>query len=236
MPIETAVDLSNLDPLIEKVEFKYTLSKRDAPRVRAMLGSGTTREVYFYDTKDLALKRVNLVLRFRTTAGEKDNSTVKLRPVDLSVDGPALQQIADVEFEADKVGDAFKVAAKIDDKRKAGSADATDVAALFAPQQALLKGHLPQGMDLAAVPVLGPVKALKWELTGFEGFPLDLDVEEWSVEDKLVFLELSCKVERQDAPQADLSFTTLLKRLQLDPNEPQETKTDQVLQFFAARL
>ena len=68
---------------------------------------------------------------------------------------------------------------------------------LFAEQQALLEAYLPKGVDLATVPVLGPINALKWELKDFEGFPFDLDVEEWNVEDELVFLELSCKVERQ---------------------------------------
>jgi hypothetical protein len=236
MAIDTAVDLGNLDPLIEKVEFKYTLGKQDAPRVRGMLGTGTKRKNYFYDTKDLELKRVDLVLRFRTTEGEKDNSTVKLRPVVLAVDGAALQKITGVEFEADKVGNEFKVSAKLDDKRKAGSAEPSELAVLFAEQQALLEAYLPKGVDLNSVPVLGPVNALKWELKDFEGFPFDLDVEEWNVEDELVFLELSCKVERQAAPQAQSAFTALLERLKLNPNEPQVTKTDQVLTFFAARL
>lgn len=175
--IESAVDLGNLDPAIETVEFKYTLRKEDEPKLRDRLGPGTAREVYFYDTADLALKSVHLVLRFRTTEGEKDNSTVKLRPV--PEDDEAWRQIPGIEIEGDMVGREFKVSAKLDDKRKAGTAMPSELAELFGEQQALLAR-----VDLDVLSVLGPVRALVWELGDVEGFPFKLDVEEWNVEDQ----------------------------------------------------
>lgn len=42
--------------------------------------------MYFYDTRDLALYGKHLVLRARVTQGGDDDSTVKLRPVDLADD------------------------------------------------------------------------------------------------------------------------------------------------------
>ena len=227
----------DLDPLVEKIEFKYTLDEKDRSRVRAKLGTaGTKRTVHFYETKERALSDADLVLRFRTTEGEKDDSTVKLRPVDLAVHGAALQQIPGIKFEADKVGQDYKVSAKLDDKRKAGSAQPSEVAVLFAEQKALLDAHLPNGVDLGSLPALGPINALTWELKDFEGFPFDLDVEEWNIEDELVFLELSCKVDRAPAPQVDTAFTALIKRLKLNPNARQVPKTDQALAYFTARL
>jgi hypothetical protein len=226
--IESAVDLGNLDPAIEKVEFKYTLRKEDEPKLQPRLGPPTARQVYFYDTADLALHDRHLVLRFRTTAGEKDNSTVKLRPV--PEHDQAWRQIPDIEIEGDMVGHTFKVSAKLDDKRKAGTAGPSDLAVLFAEQQALL-----MGVDLDTLLVLGPVQAGVWELDGIEDFPFTLDVEHWNIHPGLTFFELSFKVAAEAAPQAATAFATLLKRLELDPDVPQVTKTDQVLTYFAAQ-
>jgi hypothetical protein len=227
--IASAVDLGNLDPVIGKVEFKYTLLKQDEPKVLRRLGHGTRRKVYFYDTADLALKKVHLVLRFRTTKGEKDNSTVKLRPV--PEDDDAWRAIPGIDVEGDMVGREFRLSAKLDDKRKADTAKPSEVGVLFAHQHALLAG-----VDLDTLSVLGPIRALVWELEDVEGFPYKLAVEQWNVEDELAFLELSCKVEAAAAPEAATRFTELLKRLKLDPDAPQVTKTDQVLNFFAAQL
>ena len=238
MAIESAGDLGDLGPPIDKVEFKYTLADGDVAAFRERLehAQPSGRKVFFYDTEDLALKRLDLVLRFRTTEGEKDNSTVKLRPAGLADDGAAWRQLDDVEFEVDVVGAEHRISAKIDDKLKAGTGAPSDLASLFtADQRAFIEACAP-AVDLDTVPMLGPIDARKWELDGLEGFPFTLDVEEWNVEDELIFLELSFKVGREAAQHAATAFAALLVRLGLDPEAPQQTKTDQVLRFFAARL
>src|SRR4051812_12951634 len=101
MPEKTAV--GDLGPPIEKVEFKYTLADADVAAFGKRLehAQPRARNVYFYDTKELALNALHLVLRFRTTEGEKDNSTVKLRPAGIADDGAAWRKLDDLEFEAD---------------------------------------------------------------------------------------------------------------------------------------
>jgi hypothetical protein len=90
-------DLGHLDPAIQKVEFKITVLSGEEAKVEALLqeegGQPQRRKVYFYDTKDLALYGKDLVLRARVTQGDDDDSTVKLRPVDLADDDASWRQI-----------------------------------------------------------------------------------------------------------------------------------------------
>ena len=72
------------------------------------------RKVYFYDTKDLALYGEDLVLRARVTQGDDDDSTVKLRPVDLADDDAGWRQIDGIRIELDVVGDKHVHSAKLD--------------------------------------------------------------------------------------------------------------------------
>ena len=225
-------------PPIDRVEFKYTLADGGVAAFRERLehAQPSERKVFVYDTEDLALKRLDLVLRFRTTEGEKDNSTVKLRPAGIADDGAAWRQFDDVEFEVDVVGAERRISAKIDDKLKAGTGAPSELASLFtADQRAFIEACAP-AVDLDTVPMLGPIDARKWDSTGLEDFPSTLDVEEWNVEDELIFLELSFKVGRAAAQHAATEFAALLVWLGLDPEAPQQTKTDQVLRFYAARL
>jgi hypothetical protein len=72
------------------------------------------RKVFFYDTKPLALDGANVVLRARVTDGDNDDSTVKLRPVDLSDDDARWPGIDGIRIELDVVGDKQVTSAKLD--------------------------------------------------------------------------------------------------------------------------
>src|SRR3954465_9518027 len=75
-------------PPIEKVEFKATVPRGEKQRVFELIGAanGIARTVFFYDTRDLVLHRHHHVyVRARVTE-DKNDSTVKLRPLpDLGV-------------------------------------------------------------------------------------------------------------------------------------------------------
>src|SRR3954451_19794972 len=101
-------DLDHLDRAIQKVEFKLTVLPRDERKVQALLAHERAdperRRVYFYDTGELALYARDLVLRSRAIRGGAGDSTVKLRPVDLSREEAGWREIDGIRIELDVVG------------------------------------------------------------------------------------------------------------------------------------
>jgi hypothetical protein len=247
MAIDTdAGDLSHIDPAIQKVEFKLTVLAEEEDTVQALLqrdgGQARRRKVYFYDTKGLALYGKNLVVRARVTQGDDDDSTVKLRPVELADDQASWRQIDGIRIELDVVGDKQVPSAKLDGEPDRGEIE--DVEAKQRPVSSLLSGkqeqliadHAPDGTSLHELEVLGPVDARKWDLDNPEGFPHTLSVEEWSLPDATRFIELSFKVSADEANDAHTAFRALLTGLELDVSGDQTPKTPRVLKYFADRL
>lgn len=247
MAIDTdAGNLGHLDPLIQKVEFKLTVLSEEEDTVQGLLrrerGQPQRREVYFYDTKDLALFGEDLVLRARVTQGDDDDSTVKLRPVDLADGQASWRQIDGIRIELDVVGGTQVRSAKLDGEPDRGeieevAAKQRPVASLFSgKQEQLIADHAPDGISLHELEVLGPVDARKWDLDNPEGFPYTLSVEEWSLPDATRFIELSFKVSADEANDAQMAFRAFLTGLELDVAGDQMAKTPRVLKYFADRL
>ena len=236
---------SGLDPAIQRLEFKVTVLAAEEPNVQAELRRAgvnpVRRKVYFYDTSDLALADKHLFLRARVTDGDDDDSTVKLRPLPLPAIPVRWRATADVRIELDVVGDRLVPSAKLDETPDRGRIEqvergALELSKLFGKdQEALIEAALPDDTGLDDLAVLGPVDARKWELPPGT-FPHELAVEEWSLPDGTHFVELSFKVEPDEAENAEQEFHVLLDRLQIDRNGDQDPKTLRVLEFFAARL
>jgi hypothetical protein len=247
MPSDTnATDLGHINPAIQRVEFKLTTFPREEGKVQALLrrerAQPLRRKVYFYDTKDLALYGKDLALRARVTQGDDDDSTVKLRPVDLADDDASWWQIDGIRIELDVVGDKQVPSAKLDGEPDRGEiedveADQRPVASLFSGrQEQLIADYSPDGVSLDELHVLGPVDARKWDLDNPEGFPHALSVEEWSLPDATRFIELSFKVTADEANDAQAAFRALLTGLEIGVAGDPTPKTPRVLEFFADRL
>ena len=246
MPTHTeAGRFGELDPSIQKLEFKVTVLPPEEPKVQAELRSAgvdpARRKVYFYDTPELALFARDLVLRARVTDGDDDDSTVKLRPLPLP-DIPARWIATDaVRIELDVVGKKLVPSAKLDGEPDRGEIEqvergALEVSKLFTKaQEALVADELPSATSLNDLVVLGPVDARKWDLPP-ETFPHRLSVEEWSLPDGTHFIELSFKVTPDEAPAAERAFHALLDRLEIGHDGDPDPKTPRVLKFFAERL
>ena len=147
MAIDTdAGDLGHLDPAIQKVGFKLTVLAGDEGKVQALLEKAgrqpQRRKVYFYDTEDLALYGKDLVLRARVTQGDDDDSTVKLRPVELADDQASWRQIDGIRIELDVVGDKQVRSAKLDAEPDRGEIE--DFAAKKRPVGSLFSGKQEQ--------------------------------------------------------------------------------------------
>jgi hypothetical protein len=237
-----------IDPAIQKVEFKFTVSAGEEREVEKLLAregaEPQRRKVYFYDTRDLALYDKGLVLRARVTQGDDDDSTVKLRPVDLTAADAAWRRIEGIRIELDVVGARGVQSAKLDGQPDRGEIEAVaagrrSVGALFgARQEQLFAERAPDGASLHGLEVLGPVDARKWDLDALDGFPYALGVEEWSLPDATRFIELSFKTspEEAEAPHARTAFRVLLAGLRVDATADQTPKTPRVLRYFAERL
>lgn len=247
MAIDTdAADLGHLDPAIQKVEFKLTVHAAEEGRVETLLqregAQPQRRKVYFYDTKGLALSRQNLVLRARVTDGDDDDSTVKLRPVDLADHGASWRQVDGIRIELDVVGERQVPSAKLDGKPdrveiEQVAAKERPLGSLFsAKQEQLIADRAPEGIAVNDLEVLGPVDARKWDLDHPQGFANTLSVEEWSLPDATRFIELSFKVAADEASGAQADFHALLTALQIKLPGDTTQKTPRVLKFFADRL
>jgi hypothetical protein len=242
----SATDLGHIDPAIQKVEFKLTVFAPEEGKVQALLrkerAQPLRRKVYFYDTKDLELYGNNLVLRARVTQGDDDDSTVKLRPVDLADDDADWRQIDGIRIELDVVGDKQIPSAKLDGEPDRGEIEEVEAkrrsaGSLFSGrQEQLIADYSPDGISLQDLDVLGPVDARKWDLDNPEGFPHTLGVEEWSLPDATRFIELSFKVSADEANDAQAAFRALLTGLEIDVAGDPTPKTPRVLEFFADRL
>jgi hypothetical protein len=236
-------DLSHLPDLIDKVEFKGTVVDGDLAAVEAMLAAqgvpSQDGEVYFFDTKALALFDHDVLLRARVIGDDRE-STVKLRPAATAVAVAARANNEKVKVELDIAGQKQSLSAKLDKKRDPGEIEAVAAApgtvpALFSDKQRdLMALHAPGAPALDVLRVLGPVVARKWELPPTAGFPYKLAVEKWVLDDAMQFIELSIKVDRDQAAKAQADFLGLLADRQLHVTN--EQKTPLVLRFFAARL
>ena len=233
-----AASFSDLDPQVQKLEFKVTVLSDEEPAVFAEIGrTGATpvpRKVYFYDTPGLALADRNLFLRARVTEGDEDDSTVKLRPVPLPGIPAGWAATADVRIEVDVVGARRIPSAKLDHDPERGRVERVargelEPGKLFSKDQEALVER-----ELDDLEVLGPVVARKWELPP-AAFPHELSVEEWTLPDGSHFVELSFKVEPPEAASAQQAFHAFLDRLGIGHDGDPDPKTRKVLEFFAVR-
>ena len=106
-PLKTEVQI---DPAIQAVEVKITARVEDEDLVLGLLkdrdAEPEERTVYFFDTPELALFDVGLVLRARKVKGDADDTTVKIRPVDPARIPIDWMKTAGFEVEMDRVGQA----------------------------------------------------------------------------------------------------------------------------------
>src|SRR6478672_2713975 len=84
----SAAELTELLALIKEadsVELKLTVPETDQRSAITALGldplEAQIRQVFFFDTPELALDKQGIVVRARRIQGKTDDSTVKLRPV-----------------------------------------------------------------------------------------------------------------------------------------------------------
>jgi hypothetical protein len=199
------------------------------------------RQVAFFDTPDLALDKVGVVVRARRIQGKPSDSVVKLRPVKPDELSSSLRKTAGFGVEVDAMPGGFVCSASM--KGAADPLVARDVfrgrqplRKLFTKdQRAFYKSHAPAGVTLDDLVMLGPVNLLKLKFTP-EAFGRKMVAELWIYPDGSRLLELSTKCTPDDAFDVAAKTKAFLANLGVDLSSAQQTKTRTALQHFATNI
>jgi hypothetical protein len=226
----------------DSVELKLTVPDEDRQSAAAALGvdplNARIRQVYFFDTPDLALDAAGVVVRARRTQGAPDDTVVKLRPV-VPTDLPSeLRARKDFVVEVDAMPGKYVCSASFKGQAKAGAVIETvsggqPLRKLFSKsQRAFFADHAPEGVGLDDLSILGPVIALKLKILP-AGLDRKLAVELWLYPDGSRIAELSTKCAPADWLETTTQSRDLLEDLGVSLTGEQATKTRAALEYFA---
>lgn len=199
------------------------------------------RQVFFFDTPDLQLNRVGVVVRARRIQGKGGDSVVKLRPVVPDALPAELRMSPNFGVEVDAMPGGFVCSASL--KAKLGPTAVrpavlgeTPLRKLFTKEQrAFYKANAPDGLGLDDLTVLGPLFVLKLKWSP-EGMARPLVAELWLYPDGSRILELSTKCAPSEAFQVAAEARAFLSKKGLDLSGEQQTKTKTALEFFSKEL
>jgi hypothetical protein len=229
----------------DSVELKLTVPVSDRSRTGEALGvdplDGQIRQVYFFDTPDLALNARGIVVRGRRVQGRGDDSVVKLRPVvpaELPADVRRSPQFG-VEVDAMPGGTyvcSGSMKRRMDPIVKAAVSGEEPLRKIFSKEQrALYESHAPEGLELDDLSILGPIFVFKVKFAP-KGTNQKFVAELWLYPDNTMLLELSTKCTPSEAIKVMVETRMFLTQHGVDLSGDQETKTKKALDFYSKRL
>lgn len=199
------------------------------------------RQVFFFDTPDMALNRAGIIVRARRIQGGTADTVVKLRPIDPATVDAELKHSDSFKVELDIMPGGFvcsasyKGSATGDEVREVVNGEKSLRSILSKGQRAFFEEHAPAGIDLNALLPLGPTFLLKAKHNA-EDFPYPLTIEMWLYPDGSRILEVSTKCEPSEALQIGLEFKAYLATKGIEITAAQQTKTKTAMEFFRAEL
>jgi hypothetical protein len=227
---------------MDAVEIKVTIRPDQELRAERTMelneDTADVRVIYFYDTPALDLFNAGVALRARLVKGDDDDSTVKFRPVEAASISKDWKELKGFKLEADCVGDRLVCSASLTALQKRDEIEKVakgkrPIDKLFSKDQERFLSEFYKGaFDFGKLRVLGPIRVLRWKLE-HDNFPHELTLEEWRLPDGEDLVEVSIKTSPSEAPKAQKDFEDHLRRLGLDPQGAQETKTRTALEYFA---
>jgi hypothetical protein len=240
-------DLIHLLALIkdsDSIELKLTVPEADHRSAVAALEmdplDAQIRQVFFFDTPELALSKHGVVVRARRVQQKGDDSVVKLRPVVPSELPAGVRRSPAFGVEVDAMPDGFVCSGSMKGTPgadvRASVAGERPLRKLFSKeQQAFYAEHAPEGIALDDLSVLGPIFVLKLKFSP-KDFDRKLVAEMWLYPDNSRILELSTKCAPPEAFQVAAETRAFLAQRGIDLGGEQETKTKKALEFFSERL
>jgi hypothetical protein len=229
----------------DSVELKLTVPEASHRSAIAALGldplEAQIRQVFFFDTPDLALDRAGVVVRARRVQRKGGDSVVKLRPVVPDRLPKKLRQTPGFFVEVDAMPGGFVCSASLKGEVapevvKAAVTGERPVRKVFSKaQRAFFAEHAPEGIALDDLSVLGPIFVLKLKSApGERG--RRLVTEMWLYPDGSRILELSTKCATTEAFQVAAEGRAMLAGRGIDLGGEQQTKTRKALEFFSREM
>ena len=199
------------------------------------------RQVFFFDTPDLALNESGVVVRARRVQRKGDDTVVKLRPV-VPAELPGRVRRSDAfGVEVDAMPGGFVCSGSMkgtlggDAVRKAVTGERPFRKLFSKEQRAFFAEHAPEGIALDDLSVLGPIFVLKLKYVP-KGHARPLVAEMWLYPDNSRLLELSTKCAPAEAFQVAAETRAFLAERGIDVGGEQQTKTRKALDFFSERM
>jgi hypothetical protein len=226
------------------VELKLTVHEADQRPTIAALGidpiEAQIRQVYFFDTPDLALDAAGLVVRARRVQAKGEDTVVKLRPVVPAELPKRVRRSPAFSTEVDAMPGGFVFSGSMKAVLPAGRVHAAlgevmPLRKLFTKEQrAFYADHAPEGIALDELATLGPIFVLKARFRPAE-LGRKVVAEVWLYPDETRILELSTKCAPEEAFTVAAELRAYLHQRGVALDGEQQTKTRRALEFFAAR-
>jgi hypothetical protein len=242
---EQVAELLDLTRDADSVELKLTVSEQNQrSAVRALRLDpleAQIRQVFFFDTPDLALNRKGVVARARRIQGKGSDSVVKLRPVVPHELPDSLRTSSSFVVEVDAMPGGYVCSGSLKGKLpptavQEAIAGTTRLRKLFSKEQRrFFDAQAPNGLALDDLSVLGPIFVLKLAFTPDE-FRRRMVAELWLYPDGSRILELSTKCKPTEAFQVAAEARAFLTERGVDLGGEQQTKTKTALEFFSREL
>jgi hypothetical protein len=190
----------------------------------------------------LELLEHDLIVRLRHRPGDKSDVTVKhRRSTSIEVpDGWGIDDgVNEFKFEGDWAGRNQQLSASVTQPADPSvfPLESPLVQDLFSQAQQDFASAVmaPSALALTSLEPLGPIHASRWELKKDDtGFDHKIVAEQWSVDDR-GFLELSIRVDFDEAATSQKTFTTFVHDKGFGVLARQETKTAATLGYLATR-
>ena len=226
----------------DSVELKLTVPESTRASTAAALDAdpldAQIRQVFFFDTQELALNAAGVVVRARRRQGEQGDTVVKLRPVEPAQLSEELRRSKYFNVEVDAMPGGFVCSASF--KGSADNSSIKEVARgdrpvrkLFSKgQRAFFAAHAPDGLELDGLDVLGPIPTLKLKVRP-PGYARKMVGELWLYPDGSQIVELSTKARPEEALQVAMEAKAFLQTRGVDLSAEQQTKTKTALEFFS---
>lgn len=238
-------DLLRLAGGADSVELKLTIPESEHRATTTALGidplDAQIRQVFFFDTPDLKLNQLGIVVRARRVQGRGDDSVIKLRPVAPQDMPEELRKSPNLVVELDAMPGGYVCSASMKGiPKKATVRDVTSgtggsIKQLFTKEQRSFYDDHVDGIELDELSILGPITVFK-----HNSRPKDLGRklvgEMWLYPDYSRIIELSTKCAPTETLEVAFSTRRFLEKRGIDLSGDQQTKTRTALEYFTSLL